>query len=315
MRAVAVRAFGQNPELMDLPASAPGAGEVLVRLAAAGVNPFDWKIIDGIFDGRRPHRFPLIVGIDGAGWVTELGPGVSRFRVGDPIVGQFLHDPVGIGTFAEFATVPESIGVSKFPPELSPVAAAALPTAGMTAVDALERLGLSAGSTLLVVGASGGVGSIATQLAASRGVRVVVVARASSATRLRSLGAAEFLEYVPDTLVERVRATYPSGVDAVLDLVSDRARFVEVASTVRQGGRAATTTFVADPVRTRPQGIESFNIDLQPSHILLDRLLTETIARHLSVPVERTVPLADAPAAITESRSGRASGKTVVVIP
>jgi NADPH:quinone reductase-like Zn-dependent oxidoreductase len=314
MRAVAVRAFRKGPELMELPRPVPGPGEVLVQMAAAGVNPFDWKVIDGIFEGRRPHRFPLIVGIDGAGRVAELGSGVSRFRVGDRIFGQFLHDPVGIGTFAEFATVPESIGVSRCPVELGPVSAAALPTAGMTAVDALERLQLSPGSTLLVVGASGGVGSIATPLAAAHGIHVTAVARSGSASRLAALGATHVIEYNSERLVDRVRALHPSGVDAVLDLVSDREQFARVGTLVRPGGRAATTTFVAEPDRTRTRGVESFNIDLHPSHALLDRLVEEVVARRLSAPVERTVSLAEAPTAIAESRTGRARGKTVVVI-
>lgn len=313
MRAVAVRKFRGKPELMDVPRPAPAPGEVLVRMAAAGVNPFDWKIIDGILEGR-PHQFPLVVGIDGSGWVEELGPGVTRFRVGDTIFGQFLHDPVGIGTFAEYATTPESIGVTKFPSELDPISAAALPTAGMTALDALERLDLNSGSSLLLVGASGGVGSIATAIASSRGIRVTAVARAGSSERLRSFGAVKVVDYGADDLGEKVRALHPGGVDAVLDLLSDRPHFARVLTLVRRGGRAASTTFVADPTAAREYGVEAFNVDLHPSYPLLDRLLQEAITRHLSVPVERTLRLEEAPEAIEESRAGRTRGKTVIVI-
>jgi NADPH:quinone reductase-like Zn-dependent oxidoreductase len=314
MRVVAVRAFREPPELMDLPRPSPRRGELLVRLAAAGVNPFDWKIIDGIFEGRRPHVFPLVLGVDGSGTVEAVGDGVSRFRSGDPITGQFLHDPVGIGTFAEFATVPESIGVSHFPSALAPVEAAALPTAGMTALDALDRLELAAGSTLLVVGASGGVGSFATQLAAARGIHVIAVARLASFDRLRALGAQELVDASSVDPVDQVREVHPGGLDGVLDMMSDRSRFARMAALVRPGGRAATTVFVADPPAAQTRGVLAFNVDLQPSSALLDRLVQETVTRHLRVPVERRVPLSEAPKAVAESRSGRAAGKTVIIV-
>jgi len=314
MRAVAVRAFRETPVLMDLPRPSPRRGEVLVRMAAAGVNPFDWKIIDGIFEGRRPHVFPLVLGVDGSGTVEAVGEGVTRFRVGEPIFGQFLHDPVGIGTFAEFATVPESIGVSHFPSALDPVGAAALPTAGMTALDGLDRLELVAGSTLLVVGASGGVGSMATQLAAARGVHVIAVARPKSFDRLRSLGARETVDASSEDLLDQVRKAHPDGLDGVLDVMSDRARFDLLVSLVRPGGRAATTVFVADPPAAQTRGVLAINVDLQPSSTLLDRLVAETVARHLRVPVEHRISLAEGPAAVAESRSGRAAGKTVIVL-
>jgi NADPH:quinone reductase-like Zn-dependent oxidoreductase len=299
---------------MDLPPPTPRTGEVLVRMAAAGVNPLDWKIAEGFYDGHRAHVFPLVLGVDGSGTVEALGAGVSRFALGDRIFGQFLDDPVGIGTFADFATVRESIGVSHFPSTVDPVEAAAIPTAGMTALTALDRLELGAGSTLLVVGASGGVGSFATQLAAAWGIHVLVAARPTSADRLRSLGAQEFVDVSAEGLLERVRRIHPGGVDGILDLVSDRAGFARVATLARPGGRAATTVHVVDPNAPLTSGVLVFNADLAPSAALLDRLLQEVSSRHLHPPVERRIPLSEAPAALVESRSGRSIGKTVVVI-
>ena len=221
MKAVAVRALRGTPELMDLPRPSPGSQEVLVRMVAAGVNPLDWKVVDGFYDGKWPHQFPLILGVDGSGWVESVGAEVKRFRVGDPIFGQFLHPPVGTGTYAEYTIVPESIGVSKFPTTIGPTRAAALPTAGMTALSALERLGLSRDSTLLVVGASGGVGSFATSLASARGIRVTAVVRTGSADRVRSLGAQEVLTSSPEIPKAEIRAAHPTGFDALFDVVTD----------------------------------------------------------------------------------------------
>ena len=314
MRAVGVSAFRGSPEVLDVDSPEPAPGEVLVRMAAAGMNPFDWKIADGLLEGHRPHHFPLVLGVDGSGWVERRAPGVSRFDVGDPIFGQFLHDPVGVGTFAEWSTVPATIAVARFPPTLGPVAAAALPTAGMTALDALDRLAPMPGSTLLIVGASGGIGSIVTQLASSRGVSVVDVARPGSAERLQGYGAAEVIEYSHEGLPDRIWARYPSGVDALLDLVSRPPEFVRLARVVRPGGRAASAVFASNPAATQAYEVESFDIDLHPTSSLLERLIDEVVLRHVVVPVERTIGFDEVPRALEESRAGRSVGKTVVVI-
>jgi len=313
MRAVAVRAFRGTPELIDLDPPTPGPGEVRVRMVAAGLNPFDWKIIDGVLSGARPHRFPLVVGVDGAGRVESLGPGTSRFQVGDPIFGQFLHDPVGIGTMAEMATVPESIGVTRFPESLGPVEAAALPTAGMTAVDALDRLALPSGGSLILVGASGGIGLFAVQLARARGLRVTAVARGESEDRLLELGASSFVAFGPADLPGRIRAVHPNGADGLLDVVSGPADFARLAGTVRSGGRAASSVGAAEAKTPgAPPGVSFVNLSLQPRSDQLERLLRDVVDRHLTIPLGQVVPLAAAPAAIAASRSGRTTGKTVV---
>jgi NADPH:quinone reductase-like Zn-dependent oxidoreductase len=115
MRAVAVSRFHAPPERMDLPAPPAGRGELLVRVAFAGMNPLDWKIGEGFYEGSRPHLFPLILGVDAAGTVEAVGATVARFRVGDPVFGQFLHSPVGTGTYAELTPVPEGIGIARVP--------------------------------------------------------------------------------------------------------------------------------------------------------------------------------------------------------
>jgi len=219
MRAIAVAKFKDPPELMDLPKPTAGPGEILVRVGAAGVNPFDAKIAEGALDGRMPHVFPLILGVDGAGVVEAVGPNVSRFRVGDGVYGSFLHAPVGTGTYCEYAPVPEGIAIAPIPRGIYTVAAASIPTAGMTARQALDELGLAKGKTLLILGASGGVGSIATQLAATEGIHVIVGSRAANRDFLRRLGAVEFFDTGAGHLLEELRHAHPGGVDAILDLM------------------------------------------------------------------------------------------------
>lgn len=298
---------------MDLPDPSPGAGELLVRVEAAGVNPYDWKILEGILR-PRPHVFPLIAGVDAAGSVVATGGEIRRFRPGDRVFGQFLHDPVGTGTYAELTTVPESIGVTHTPADLRSEEAAALPTAGMTALNSLERLAVAPGASMVIVGASGGVGSFATQIAAARGVEVLAVARPGSTERLRRLGAHAVFDRSDPGWLRSVRTARPGGVEGLLDLMSDRAGFAELLRLVRPGGRAATTVYAAGPDLAPPAGVEVITIDLHPSSALLERLCEELRARHLPVPVERTIPLEDAPEALAEIRAGRGIGKTVIAL-
>ncbi len=299
---------------MDLPRPEPRSGEVLVRIAAAGMNPFDWKIVDGILDGKMPHQFPLVVGSDGAGTVEELGEGVQRFVRGDSIYGQFLHSPVGIGTYAEYAAVPDRIGVSKAPRTVDAIHAAAAPTAGMTALEALDELRLLKGQTLLIVGATGGVGSFAVQLAARGGLKVIATARTDAAEYVRSMGATETIDHTRDSVVNQVRASHPEGVDGLLDCASDKAGFASNISLLRSGGVAATTTFAADVEVLQRIGIRGVNIDMQPTAALLGRLTQEIDDHGLRAPVESVISLAEAPAAFARLRTGRNRGKTVVVV-
>jgi NADPH:quinone reductase len=312
MRAVAVPRFHAAPQLMELPVPPFGPAELLVRVAFAGINPLDWKIGEGFYQGSLPHVFPLVLGVDAAGTVEAVGPSVTRFRVGDRVFGQFLHSPVGTGTYTDLAPTPEGIGVARVPDELKMEEAAALPTAGMTALACLDALALGPGATLVIVGASGGVGSYATELAAANGIKVVSVARASSESRLRSLGAEEVIDPSAGDARLAVSRNHPTGVDGLLDAMSDRAGFALWTSVVRRGGAAVITTHSADSADLQRAGVRGGNVDLQPTAKLLERLAREVIVHRLKVPVERLVRLNEAAAALAELRAGRGSGKTVI---
>ena len=251
---------------------------------------------------------PLVLGVDGAGTVDRIGPGVHRWHVGDRLFGEFLHDPVGRGTYAEFATVPESNALMATPDALSGEEAAALPTAGMTALDALDTLALGPGQSLLLLGASGGVGSFVVPIAAAARVRVVAVARPASHARLRAIGAGETVDATLADPVASVRQLHPAGVDGLLDLVSSGPAFERWARLVRPGGVAASTVYASGTV----PGVRTVNVDLQPRAELLARLLTALERGGFRPPVERTVPLSEAPGVVGDGRAGRLSGKTVL---
>jgi NADPH:quinone reductase-like Zn-dependent oxidoreductase len=315
MKAVAVSKFGATPEVMELPQPQVRPGTILVRVAAAGINPFDWKMIDGILDGHMPHNFPLIMGVDGAGTVTATGGGVSRFKTGDSIYGQFIHSPVGEGSYAEYAIVTESAAIAHAPKSIPLETAAAVPTAGMTALQLLEKLALKEGQTLLIVGATGGVGSFTTQLAALQGLKVIAtVSDEEGAARMQVLGAATIINYKKAPTAEQVKKAYPDGIDGLIDVISNKETFNIHTALVKTGGAALTTAFVADNTALKAKNIRGGNFETQGNPASLDQLTRIIDSGKLKVPVENIISLEEAPAAIAQSRQLKSKGKTVIKI-
>ncbi|MFK8911984.1 NADP-dependent oxidoreductase [Streptomyces sp. YS-3] len=308
MRAVAVQAFRAMPEVVHVPKPEPGPGEVLVKVAYAALNPFDWQVADGLLDGRAPHVFPLVLGVDFAGRVDVVGPGENRFVVGDAVYGQAARPPVGTGTYAEYVTVPHDSAIAGVPDGLALRAAAALPTAGMTALQILRTgVALEPGDSMLVVGAAGGVGSALTQLAAARDIRVVAVVRGDERERMRALGAALAIDSTEQSVREACERAVPGGVDAVVDLVSaDAEAFDAYARLMRPGGAALSTRGAA------PTG-KGVNFQLTASAALLDALAAAALAGEVHVPVEAEYPLEKVPEAMQRNRTGGARGKTLFV--
>jgi NADPH:quinone reductase len=315
MRAIAVRKFKDVPSLMDLPKPAPAAGEILVHLGAASVNPFDWKIADGTLESVMPHEFPLILGVDGAGVVEAVGEGVSRFAVGDGVFGQFLHPPAGRGTYAEYVAAPELLAIAKMPRGMYSYQGAAVPTAGMTALEALDALALTKGQKLLIIGAAGGVGGFVTQLASNRGILALAASR-GSANRdfLHKFGAYRHFDSSSTRFVEDVKLAYPAGVDALLDLHNVGEAFAANLPLVRSGGTVASTIRQATEAVAAPFGLKAINVNLEPRAELLEQIATDFASGRLRIPVEDRVPLAEAPQAIERSRAGGARGKVVLNI-
>ena len=202
MKAVRYSQFGgpEVLEIVDLPDPHAGPGQIRVVVRAVGLNPTDWKLRKGLMGGELPQT----TGREVAGVVDEVGSGVTDVRVGDRVFG-FSADGKGaaeLTLLADYAPIPPSVGFAE---------AAGLPVAIETATRSLDALGVGAGSTLLVNGAAGGVGSAAVQLAVARGARVIGTASPSNHEYLRSLGA-EPVVY-GEGLVERGRALAPEGVD------------------------------------------------------------------------------------------------------
>ena len=317
MRAVAVHKAGGTPELMELKVPRPEPGEVLVKLAAASVNPIDVGIAEGHFEGRMPHVYPLVLGVDGAGLVVEAGEAVRELKPGDNVYGQFLRAPLGHGTFADYAVVtefPDSGALQPVPDGMPAQIAAALPTAGMTALGALDAIGLQGGQSVLIVGATGGVGVFAVQLAAARGWEVIATARPDAEEWIRRLGAAQTADYTAGDIAGQVRATHPDGIGALLDLTRDQARFSEYAGLVRDGGTAVSVTFTATPELLASERITVSNFTMQDKPALLARITAEVASGAITVPVQQDVALDKIPEALPRLIAGGARGKTTVRI-
>ncbi|WP_167152120.1 NADP-dependent oxidoreductase [Streptomyces sp. MBT27] len=230
MRALTLAEYG-GPELLtvsELPSPTPQAGQILVRTAASGVNPVDLLVRGGAMAANISHPFPLVLGWDLSGTVEAVGAGVDRFAPGDRVVAMSAQYATGIGTHAEFVALPAAIAAPA-PRTVDLVEAAALPLAGLTAYQALEKLAPRSGERLLISGAVGAVGGFATQLAASRGVEVIALARPQDAELARELGASSVLS-----------ADEPLPT-AIADVLLETAGIApKVIGAVRDGGRAGS---------------------------------------------------------------------------
>lgn len=312
---MAVEKFGATPVKIDAPKPSPGPGEVLVHVGTAGVNPFDIKIANGAMDGRWPHVFPLVLGVDGSGVVEEVGPGVQRLKVGDGVYGSFLHNPVGKGTYAEYVAAPESNAIAVRPRGMYNDPAAAVPTPGMTALQSLDELGLRKRQTLLVIGASGGVGSFAVQLAANQGITVLGASRgAANRDYVLKSGARNYFDLESKTFSDDVRAAYPDGVDAILDVFHSPTEVESLVPLVAKGGTIASTVGGAQGPRLDAAGLRALNIDMKPKLELLDRLSSEYTQGRLRIPLEQKLPLESASDAWDAVKTGRVRGKIVLVV-
>jgi NADPH:quinone reductase-like Zn-dependent oxidoreductase len=298
---------------MELPTPKIGADEVLIRVGAAGINPFDWKVADGILKDEKEHRFPLILGFDAAGVVERVGSCVTGLAEGDEVYGHLLKPVIGGGTYAEYVGAPATI-VAKKPGSVSVAEAAALPTAGLTALDLVDAVDPEERDTVLIVGATGGVGSYAVQLAARRGARVIATARRANEAFVRELGAAETIDHTTEDLVGAVLVAHPDGIEAIIDVVSDPLGLGRVARLVKKGGRIASSVYAANVEGLAERGIYARNIGMQPGARRLEELSQMVDAGEISVRLERTFPLERAPEALEETRTGHVRGKLVLLV-
>jgi NADPH:quinone reductase-like Zn-dependent oxidoreductase len=292
-----IRYGGPETEaLLDLPVPEPGPGELLVRVSAAGVNPADWKVRAGLRRADLPLEPPVALGREVGGVVEEVGSGVSGFAAGDEVVGGTVGSA---GGWAEFARVPARFAAHR-PSEVAVTDAATLPVAAATAYDAVVQLALQPGATLLVVGAGGGVGLAAVQIARTRGIEVVGIASQGKHELLAGLGA---VPLAPG-------ADVPGAVDAVLDLVGgDALRGVVAGLDVEP---SAVVSAADHPTVTALGGRPVERVRTGERLAAVARLVAEG---QLDPHVTEIRPLAEAGRALARVEGGHALGKIVLQVP
>jgi NADPH2:quinone reductase len=311
--AIAIHEFGGRDklELMELPEPKLPPDAVRIRIRAAGVNPVDWKLREGRLEPAFPHVFPVVPGWDAAGVVEAVGPGVVEVAPGDEVFAYCRKHFIGEGTYAEYVTVPVTF-VTRKPAGLSWEQAGAVPLTGLTAYQALFfGAGLTAGETVLVYGASGGVGGFAVQIAVAAGAEVIAVAREEHREYVLALGAYEVIDYTERDVVEAVREFLPKGVDVALDVVGGEtlARAVEA---VRDEGRIVSIAQPPTDERFRRRGIQPAYVFVRPDGEELGELAELAESGQLAVHLHEVLPLEEAARAHELLEQGHVRGKLVL---
>jgi len=307
MRAVTVNGPDTPPALReDVLEPTPGENEVLVRVQASSVNPVDNSIAAGMLAQMGvEYEYPVTLGRDYAGAVEQAGAGVSAYRPGDHVFGFLLHaNPTARdGSWAELITVGQDLSIAPVPDGVDVAIAGAAPLAGITALTLVDALELSADDVLLVAGATGGVGSLAVQLAARAGARVVAPALPQDEAFLRELGVSEVLPRDGD-VAQLVRERHPDGVDALIDLVNYAPGTYDAA--LKTGARVTSSTGAAG------EGPGRANVMASPTGQNLERLGALLADGTLRIHVQATYELAQAPEALAALPAEHTQGKLAI---
>jgi NADPH:quinone reductase-like Zn-dependent oxidoreductase len=297
MRAVQYAQFG-GPEVLqivDVPDPHAGPSEVRIAVRAVGVNPVDWKLRSGAMGGDLPRG----TGVEAAGVVDEVGDGVTGVSEGDRVFGSAANAAAELAVMSHFAAIPQ---------ELDFTAAAALPVAVETATRCLDLLNVGEGQTLLINGASGGVGLAAVQLARGRGARVIGSGGPGSQDRLRSFGA-EPVVY-GEGLADAVSELAPDGVDLAIDMALSGG----IATLVKLAGGAHNVVAIADFQGAAEYGVRTSGGGVERAWYALDEVTPLIDAGSFSLPVAHVLPITQIAEAQRLSEDGHAGGKIVLTV-
>ena len=331
MKALVLTRYGgpDAVEVRDLPRPVPAAGQVLVRVEAAGLNPVDFKTRNGMIKVIQPYLLPAVMGNELAGVVETVGDGVTRFAPGERVFARMAKD--SMGALAEFAVVPETL-LATIPPSIDFVMAAGIPLAGLTALQALrDEMRLGPGSRVFIPAGAGGVGTFAIQIAKWLGAEVITTASPRGRDLVERLGADVVIDYTTQDFADHVH-----DVDGVFDLLGGDT-LTRAFGVVRRGGivvsvaalpepqtalkdldrgfgLAALFWLVSLPLRLRAwsKGVRYRFLFMHPSGAELAELAALVEAGQLVPVIDRVFPFAEADAAFAYLESGRAKGKVVV---
>src|SRR5882724_5586215 len=306
MKAIRIHNYG-GPEVLqyeDAPRPKPQAGEVLVRVHAAGVNPIDWKVREGQVKDFWHHKFPLILGWDLSGVVEELGRGVSRFKIGDEVYS--VPDPNRDGAYAEYIVVRESELALK-PKSLHHIRAAAVPLAALTVWQSLfDTAQLQPGQRVLIHAGSGGVGHLAVQLAKWKGAYVFATASTKNKDLLRKLSVDEPIDYTQQRFEDVAR-----NIDVVLDTIGGETQ-ERSWSVLKKGGVLVSLVQPPSEEKAKELGVRAVFVGVQANGEQLAEIAKIIDSGKLAPVIDRILPLSEAGRAHELSQSGHIRGKIVL---
>ncbi|HWX79508.1 MAG TPA: NADP-dependent oxidoreductase [Steroidobacteraceae bacterium] len=333
MRALILSRYGgsEHTALTDLPEPSPRAGEILIRVHAAGLNPVDYKTRAGALKVIRNYRLPIVMGSELAGVVEAIGPGVMRFAKGDRVFARV--DKNIMGAFAEYAVAHED-HAARMPASLDFLSAAAVPLAALTALQALrDELHLTAGQRVFIPGGAGGVGTFAIQIAKHVGAHVATTASPRGEALVKRLGADVVIDYLRERFEDKL-----SGYDCAFDLIGGDT-LARLWPVLKVGGRVVSIAGMPEPLTARKDlgrgyglaalfwvaslttrlraarhGASYRYLFMHPSGADLGYLASLIEAKKLEVVIDRAFPFAEAKEAIAYLETGRAKGKVVLAI-
>jgi len=317
MKAVIINEFGEVDKLqiVDLPKPAVGEGEVLIRIKAAGINPVDWKIRKGLLAERGlPHEFPLILGWDVAGIIEEWGFSARRFEIGDAVYAYCRRPVIQKGAYAEYIALPESY-VSEKPKNISFETAAAVPLAALTAYQSVyTAVDLKKGESILILGASGGVGSFAVQFAKLVGAQVFAVASGKNHSYLKDLGVDKTFDYTKGDFCNQLKASAPQGVDVVYDCVGGES-LQRAHHCLKAGGRLVSICSPkGDADLLAEKNAQFYYVFVEPNVPQLQYIQFLIESNQLKVPVDEVYALEDVANVHKKSELLHTTGKMVFKI-
>ncbi|MCW9708453.1 NADP-dependent oxidoreductase [Fodinibius salsisoli] len=311
MKAALYDSFGDPEQVKvgDIDPPEVGEGEVLVRIEAAGVNPVDAAVQRGHLQGRLPHTFPIIPGWDMAGVIEERGFSARRFEVGDAVFGYARRPVVQWGTFAEYVVIPESY-LAKQPQSIPATEAGAIPLTGLTAYQSIFDAGrLEAEETILILGASGGVGSFAIQLAKTEGAEVIGVASQSNHDYMKQLGADATIDYHSEHIGEATLDIAPEGVDLIFDCSSGES-MQQSLSALKNDGKLVS---ILNTGENLDPDIDFEYVFVEPNSSQLDTLADLVDADKLDIHISKTYSLDETPQALQNIEQRHTKGKTIII--
>jgi NADPH:quinone reductase len=311
MRAFAILNFGETPAVHDLPVPAAD-GAYLIRITYAGANPIDYKLVKQLTAGSA---YPFVVGVDFAGVVKRVPRGDNSLQAGDRVFGEAWTN----GAYAEFTAVVPGQRVeplARIPNGVSDEQAAALPVSGIAALGSLELLQVTAGQRLVVMGATGGVGGYAVQIARARGGAHVIATVHGDVEEARSLGADEVYDARATDAIDAIRASHPDGIDAILDLVNGSDAIQRDCEILRPGGALVSTIGAVAEAWFAERHIRAYNLSSSNNTVQssqgLDRLARMMADGTIAARINSTFELDEAGEMFEKLQHGDIRGKAVI---